>query len=55
MREKGERARFLREGRKGGVRLLIQTESVYLIQGHPYILARKERLFFTNVLLVEAK
>ena len=28
MREKEERVRVLHEGRKGGVRLLIQTESV---------------------------
>ena len=29
MREKGERVCVLSEGRKGGDRLLIQTESVY--------------------------
>ena len=32
MREKGERARVLRGGRKGGGRILIQTESVYTSQ-----------------------
>ena len=34
MRERGEKVRVLSEGRKGGERILIQTESVYSICSH---------------------